>query len=156
MPNFKSDLLTLRDLDANSNGLGYILFQALSRQIPLWHNKKAIRKTSKCILVNFIQSKRKSKSLCRRCLMLFSFERIYKTHCPNLFFKAIHCILESQISLYPLSTKTLICERFIVCQHFKSWAYLFYKQISKCRFLFTWEFRRWRELSNASNLRLLY
>ena len=75
MPNFKSDLLTLRDLDANGNGLEYILFPALSIQIPLWHNKKAIRKTSKCILVNFIQSKRKWNSLCRWCLMLFSFER---------------------------------------------------------------------------------
>ena len=131
MPNFKSDLLTLRDLDANGNGLEYILFQTLCIQIPLWHNKKAIRKTSKCILVNFIQSKRKWKSLCWRSKMLFSFERIYKTHCPNLFFKAIHWILESQISLYPLSTKTLICERFIVCQHFKSWAYLFYKLVCK-------------------------
>ena len=130
MPNFKSNLLTLRDLDANSNGLGYILFQALSRQIPLWHNKNAIRKTSNCILVNFIQSKRKWKSLCWRSLMLFSLER-NKMYCPNLFFKAIQWILESQISLYPLSTKTLICERVIVCQHFKSWAYLFYKLVCK-------------------------
>ena len=74
LPNLKSDLLTLRDLDANGNGLDYILFQALSIQIPLWHNKKAIRKTSKCILVNFIQSKSKWKSLCWLTLVLFSFE----------------------------------------------------------------------------------
>ena len=109
LPNFKSDLLTLRDLDANGNGLEYILFQALCIQIPLWHNKKAIPKTSKCSLVNFIQSKRKWKSLCWLTLVLFSFERIYKIYCPNVFFKAIHWIQESQISVYPLSTKTLIC-----------------------------------------------